>query len=211
MASGGLFSPIAAYFNKRFSYRFTAIVGSFCGTIGFFLASWSSKLWMMYITYGFLSGFGFLLVYMSSTLIVLQYFVKWRSVAVGIVASAPAIGMFVMTQITQSLLTRFAWRGALRGFGILFFVCGLCSTVFVPLEKLKEERSNNGTLGEKMGQKETKRKARKETASKNPSLCGNYAFLILSTSFFVVMFAFYVPVMHIVRTCRSFIYFIVTN
>ncbi|KAL9972200.1 hypothetical protein ACROYT_G018460 [Oculina patagonica] len=194
LGSGYIFSPIAAYINERFSYRFTAILGSILGIIGFFLATLSSELWMMYLTYGVVSGVGHLLIYMSSSLIVLQYFVKWRSVAVGIVASAPAIGMFVMTQFTQSLLTTFKWPGALRGFALLHFVCGLCASVFVPLDNLKEESSNVGTVG-KIKQK--------ETASKSPSLCRNYAFLIMLTSFFVVTFAFFIPIVHIVKHCRQ--------
>ena len=132
------------------------------------------------------------MVYMSSSLIVLQYFVKWRSVAVGIVASAPAIGMFVMTQVTESLLTSFEWQGTLRGFAILFFLCGLCATVFVPLDKLKDESRNNNSAVRKI--------ELQETTSKNLSLCRNYAFLIMLTSFVVVLFAYYVPTVHIVST-----------
>ena len=197
MASGCLFSPIGAYINERFSYRFTAIVGSCLGIIGFFLASWSSKLWMMDLTYGVLSGLGHAMVYNSSYLTVLEYFVKWRSVAVGIVASAPAIGMFVMTQFTQSLLTTFGWQGALKGFALLHFVCILCSTVFVPLDNLEEE-SNGNTIGKIKQQ---------ETASENLSLCRNFAFLIMLSSFVVVKFGYFVPTVHIVSTCRSLNYF----
>ncbi len=193
VASGCLFSPIGAYINDRFSYRFAAIVGSTLGIIGFFLASLSTKLWMLYLTYGFVSGVGHVMVFNSSYLIVLQYFLKWRSVAVGIVASAPAIGMFVMTQITQSLLTTFEWRGTLRGFALLNFICGLCSTAFVPLDNLKEESSNGNTIRKIKQQKGT---------SKNPSLWRNYAFLIMLASFFVVKFSYFVPTVHIVSTCR---------
>ena len=193
IASGCLFTPICIYINERFSYRLTAILGSCLGIIGFFLAALSFKLWMMYLTYGILSGFAHVMIYMSSSLTILQYFVKWRSVAVGIVASAPAIGMFVMTQITQSLVTTFGWQGALRGFALLNFVCGLCSTVFVPLDNLKEESGNDGTAA-KMRQQ--------QTTSKKLSLFRNYGFLIMSISLSVVLFAYYVPTMHIVRTSR---------
>ncbi|KAJ7379455.1 hypothetical protein OS493_015236, partial [Desmophyllum pertusum] len=79
MACGYLLSPLGSYITDRFSYRFTAILGSLSGLIGFFLASLSSKLWMMYPTYGLMSGFGFRIIYNSSMLVVLDYFVKRRS------------------------------------------------------------------------------------------------------------------------------------
>ena len=121
-------------------------MGSLLGVIGFFLASWSSELWMMYLTYGLLSGVGHAMISNACTLVILQYFVKWRSVAVGTVASAPAVGIFVMTQITELLLTTFGWQGALRGFAILFCVCGFCAELCLyrlvrEMKKTKTSRS----------------------------------------------------------------------
>ena len=189
IASGCLFSPVSSHISDRFSYRFTAILGSLAGISGFFLASLSSELWMMYLTVGVLSGFGHVMIFNSCSLIVLQYFVKWRSVASGIVASAPAIGMFVMTQITQSLLNTFGWRGPLWGFALLHIVCGFCSAIFVPLNNMKEKRNNANTNGKIRCQ---------ETTRKNASLWRNYSFLIMLSSFTVVIFAYWVPTVHIV-------------
>lgn len=189
IASGCLFSPISSHISERFSYRLTAILGSLAGIIGFFLASLSSQLWMMYLTVGVLSGFGHVMIFNSCSLIVLQYFVKWRSVAIGMVASAPAIGMFVMTQITQSLLTTFGWRGPLRGFALLHIVCGFCSATFVPLDNMKEKRNDTNTNGKERYQ---------ETSRKNASLWRNHSFLIMLSSFTVVIFAYWVPAVHIV-------------
>lgn len=205
-ASGGIFSPLGSYFNERFSYRFTAILGSILGTVGFFLASLSSKFWMMYLTYGVLSGIGHAMIFNCSYLIVLQYFVKWRSVAVGIVASAPAIGMFVMTQITQSALAKYGWQGALLGFGLLHVVAAVCSTVFVPLGNRQEKSNNDNTV------KEIKHQQEKKT--NGGPLYSNHSFLIMLSSFVVVKFAYLTPTVHIVSAYRSlvfkFVYFITT-
>ena len=185
---GYLLSPLGSYINHRFSYRFTAILGSLSGMIGFFLASFSSDLWMMYLTFGFLSGFGHVMIFNASYLVLLQYFVKWRSLAVGIVASGPAIGLLAMTQVTQALLTTFGLQGPLRGFAFLFFVCGLCVTVFVPLNQLKEKSNDRTSLG--TSQKE----------SRTLSLFRNRPFLIMLTSFIIVHLSYFVPTIHIVST-----------
>ena len=188
-AFGYLLSPLGSYITDRFSYRFTAILGSLSGIIGFLLATLSSKLWMMYLTYGLMSGFGYRMIFNSSMLVVLDYFVKWRSLAVGIVASATAVGMFVMSQVTEVLLKTFGWQATLRAFASLYFVCGLLSTVFVPLNKFKEDTICN---------KSTKESNKTKTA--NLSIYRNRSFLVLLSSFVVVNFSYFIPIVHIVST-----------
>lgn len=189
---GYVLSPLGSYITDRFSYRFTAILGSLSGIIGFLLATLSSKLWMMYLTYGLMSGFGYRMIFNSSMLVVLDYFDKWRSFAVGIVASATAIGMFVMTQVTEVLLTAFGWQATLRAFAAFYFVCGLCSTVFVPLNKFEKDTIYN---------KSTKESNQKKTGSL--SLYRNRSFLVMLSSFVVVYFSYFIPVVHIVSTATA--------
>jgi len=190
LASGFLLSPLGSYMTDRFSHRFTAILGSLSGIVGFLLATLSSKLWMMYLTYGLLSGFGYRMIYNSSSLVVVDYFVKWRSLAVGIVTSSTAVGMFVMSQVTGVLLNAFGWQATLRGFAALYFVCGLCSTVFVPLDKFKEDTVYNKSSKESIQPKKTG----------NFSLYRNRSFLVLLSSLVVVYFSNFIPSIHIVST-----------
>ena len=139
-----------------------------------------------------------MMIFSCSYLIVLQYFVKWRSVAVGIVASAPAIGMFAMTQFTELILSKFGWQGALLGFGFFHVVVALCSTVFVPLEDTKGKTNNENKVGEI--------KYQQERLTNDAPLYRNHSFLIMLSSFAVVMFAYFVPTVHIVSTFRYFVF-----
>lgn len=192
MAFGYFTCPLGSYINDRFSYRFTALLGSSFGIIGFLLASVSSRLWMMYPTFSLLSGCGHRAVYNSSILVVLQYFVRRRSLAVGIITSATAVGMLAITQFTQALLSAFSWRGTLRGFALLYVICGLCSFVFVPLDKALEKDAENLTT--KPRQKETRCQP----------LHKNGFFIIFSISLIIVSLGYYVPTVHIVSTGFSF-------
>jgi len=99
-----------------------------------------------------------------------------------------------MTQITQSLLNKFGWRGPLIGFALLYIVCGFCSAVFVPLENMKEKHNNANTNGKLRYQGGTR---------KNASLWRNHSFLILLSSLTVVIFAYWVPAVHIVKHCEQ--------
>ena len=181
-----LVAPLSAHINDRYSYRFAAILGSLLGIIGFIFASWSSDLWMMFLTFGLMSGVGHGLIFNTSVLVILQHFVKWRSVAVGIVASGPAIGMFVFSQITRLLLSTFGWPGAMIGYAILYFVCGLCATMFVTLQTFKEDNSDINSHGIK----------REESKTSSP--LRNRHFLIMFSSFVIIHFSYYVPTIHIV-------------
>lgn len=191
MAFGLFICPLGSYINDRFSYRFTALLGSSFGIIGFLLASVSSRLWMMYPTFSFMSGCGYRAVYNSSMLVVLQYFVRRRSLAVGIITSAIAVGMLGITQFTQALLSAFSWRGTLRGFALLYVICGLCSFVFVPLDKALEKDAENLTT----------RPRQKETRCQ--PLHKNGFFIIFSISLIIVSLGYYVPTIHIIKHCQQ--------
>lgn len=60
--------------------------------------------------------------YHCSVLVVLRHFVKWRSLVVGITASSSSVGMFVVTQLTEVLISNYGFKNALRGWAILFFL-----------------------------------------------------------------------------------------
>ena len=149
---------------------------------------------MMFLTFGLMSGIGHGLIFNTSVLVILQHFVKWRSVAVGIVASGPAIGMFVFSQITRLLLSTFGWPGAMIGYAILFFMCGLCATVFVTLKTFKEDNSDINSHGIKREEPKTS------------SLLRNRHFLIMFSSFVIVHFSYFVPTIHIVSIYQSYFF-----
>lgn len=193
LAFGYLLSPLGSYLSDRYSYRFTSALGNLAGMSGFLLASLSSKLWLMYLTYGFMSGCGHITSYNSCSLVVLQYFIKWRSLAVGIVQSSPAIGVLAVTQLTQAWLDEFGWRWAVRGLAGLYFICALCSAVFVPLDHPSEENNWDKDMIMKPPVEQTRRL----------SLLGNRPFLILLASVAVNHLANYVPIMHIVKHCEQ--------
>lgn len=147
---------------------------------------------MMYPTYGFLTGFGCTTIYSASILVVIKYFVKWRSVAVGLVASATSVAVFAITQIVQALLSVFGWRWAMRGMAGLFLMCGLCSVVYLPINKAKESHEQN------MDNIGTVKKKEFEL-----HVLKNRKFLVFCTANTLVMFGYYTPVIHIIKHCQQ--------
>ena len=190
-ACGYFLNPLSVHVTDRFGFRVTAILGSVSSLIGLGLASFSPQLWMMYPTYGFLTGFGCTTIYSASILVVIKYFVKWRSVAVGLVASATSVAVFAITQIVQALLSIFGWRWAMRGMAGLFLMCGLCSVVYLPINKAKESLDNIGTVKKKEFELHVLK---------------NRKFLVFCTANTLVMFGYYTPVIHIVSNLFLFLH-----
>lgn len=191
LACGYALSPFNVYLVDRFGHRITAFVGSLSGLLGFFLASFSPKLWMMYPTYGLLSGFGHRTIYNSTILIVLQHFQKWRWIAIGLITSAVSIAMFAMTLFTHALLRGYGWQVAVRGFGCLYFVCALCSAMYLPITETEKDES------------EKEKAVDDEEQDCRSSLLRNRSFSLFALSNVVVVFSYYVPFVHIVSYSSS--------
>ena len=107
---------------KRFGFRITAISGCLIISISFCASSFVDNFWFFLVLFSVTGGLGSAMSYHCSVLVVLRHFVKWRSLAVGITASSSSVGMFVVTQMTEVLISNYGFKNALRGWAILFFL-----------------------------------------------------------------------------------------
>ena len=117
--------------------------------------------------------------YHCSVLVVLRHFVKWRSLVVGITASSSSVGMFVVTQITEALLSNYGFKNALRGWAILFFLA-------IPLAYSYDSKSDvtEGTIKRNDDGSE-----QCVEATHSPSLSRNGHFIVYLFSVTLVFFA----------------------
>ena len=117
-----VFGPLVTRLIKRFGFRITAISGCLIISISFCASSFVDNFWFFLVLFSVTGGLGSAMSYHCSVLVVLRHFVKWRSLAVGITASSSSVGMFVVAQITEVLISNYGFRNALRGWAILFFL-----------------------------------------------------------------------------------------
>ena len=99
--------------------------------------------------------------------------------------------MFAMTLFTHALLSAYGWQVAVRGFACLYFVCVLCSAVYLPITETEKDES------------EKKKDVEDEEQDCQSSLLRNRSFLLFALSNVVVVFSYYVPFVHIVSHSRS--------
>ena len=118
------------------------------------------------------------------------YFVKWRSLVVGIVASTSSVGMFVMTQITEALLSNYGFKNALRGWAMLFFFTTPLACFYD--SRFKEEENDILQCSDHSGEQHSK-------IIRASHLLRNARFIVYLTSISLVFFVVFAPTIFLVR------------
>jgi MFS family permease len=136
MVGGGLWSGSYA---DRFGNNIICAIGAAFVGAGFLLASFSTSLWHLFVTQGFLAGIGYSLSYIAGVSVVGQWFHQRRGLAIGLAVAGSGLGQFAYSQVTSILIINYGWRTCLRISGLINF-CGLliCAVVikrFLPLVK----------------------------------------------------------------------------
>ena len=117
-----MFGAVVTRVANRFGFRTTAICGTLLLSTSLCASSFVDNFWLFFVLFSMLAGLGSSASCHCSILVVLRHFVKWRSLAVGIITSTSSVGMFVMAQITEALLSKYGFKNGLRGWAILFFL-----------------------------------------------------------------------------------------
>ncbi|KAM7430136.1 hypothetical protein ABFA07_019109 [Porites harrisoni] len=123
-----LCGPIASSLCQRFGYRIVAAVGGLIAALGLLLTSFTNSLYLIYLTYSVLWGFGSSLNYAPTMLVLGQYFQRHLPLANGIVTAGSGIGTLAMGPFYHFILSNLGWKIMLRilsGFAILMFVSAL--------------------------------------------------------------------------------------
>jgi MFS family permease len=143
MISLGLCGPLAGLFITKFGARRAILLGNALGCIGFLLLFFLSRLWMLFLGYGVLvgaaAGFGGLL---SSTTVLNSWFVKKRSLALGIFLGCGGLGGIFMGPAIMHLIQTRGWRFTclvISGLVLVF-------AVFLPAILLKNRPQDLGQV-----------------------------------------------------------------
>lgn len=123
-------APFSALAYKILGFYTLCFIGIFLQTCGYILASFATKLWQIYLTQGVLVGVSFLLIFIPPTLILPQYFKKYRAFAMGIAVSGAGLGGIVFALSTSKLIQETGdQRWALRMTGFVTLTLALIATI----------------------------------------------------------------------------------
>merc|ERR1712142_328926 len=91
----GFSSPVVAKVIRKYGERIPCIIGAIIAAGGLLLASFSSDMWILLLSYSIITGIGFGLMYIPSV-VVSKHFLVRRSLATSIVLCAAGVGTFVV-------------------------------------------------------------------------------------------------------------------
>jgi len=111
MAVPLLSGPIASFLTDRYGCQKVTIIGSIIASVGFVISAYADSLFVLFITFGLISGFGLSLCYVAAVVIVAYYFDKKRSLATGLSVCGSGIGTFIFAPLNHVLLSYYGWRG----------------------------------------------------------------------------------------------------
>uniref|UniRef100_A0A087Y1T2 Monocarboxylate transporter 13 n=1 Tax=Poecilia formosa TaxID=48698 RepID=A0A087Y1T2_POEFO len=213
-------APVSSALSARFSHRAVVISGGLICSAAVVFGALARSLTELYITVGFLNGFGYALTWTPTVTMLGLYFDRRRPVANALASAGECILTFSLTPLFQLLIDSFSWRGALLILGGLQLNLCVCGMLLRPLRaprdanvirKVKEEEESlqKGDL------EETKRGFRLETGPKRTqlrtrvqhyvdyTLITNGRFMVYSMFGVFAALGFFAPSLFLVPYARS--------
>ncbi|XP_064639190.1 monocarboxylate transporter 13-like [Lineus longissimus] len=137
-----LAGPIANTLATRFGTRPVVISGGVISSVGFFSTAFVPDIYVLFVTYGFMTGFGFALAYIPMLTVTLDYFKERPSLVIGLASTGVGIGGMVLPIILEYLTEAYSWRGtAIVMSAAMLNIC-VCGAVVRPLQEAEEHRPN---------------------------------------------------------------------
>lgn len=132
--------PIVSALANKYGCRTVCIAGSVIAAIAFALSTLCESVGMLMLTYGFIGGFGFGMIYLPAVVAVGYYFETKRSLATGIAVCGSGFGTFLFAPFAEYLLKNFDWKSANQILAGLILTCGLFGALMRPLTYPKEKK-----------------------------------------------------------------------
>ncbi|MEQ2269712.1 hypothetical protein XENORESO_008545, partial [Xenotaenia resolanae] len=130
--------PVASALSARFSHRSVVFMGGLICSAAVVFGAFARNLTELYITVGFLNGFGYALTWTPAVTMLGMYFEKKRPVVNALASAGECILTFSLTPLFQLLIDSFSWRGALLILGGLQLNLCVCGMLLRPLKTLRD-------------------------------------------------------------------------
>lgn len=125
--------PVSSSLVNRYGCRRVTIAGSILASICLAVSVFAKSVTMLFLTIGFGTGLGLGLIYLPAIVSVTMYFERLRSLATGIAVCGSGLGTFIFAPLTEFLIKRFGWQGALLVISVIVLGCIVFGAMFRPL------------------------------------------------------------------------------
>lgn len=121
---GGLLGPVVGLSIARFGARKNIIFSNIIAALGLLGMSQVNAIWHVYLFFGVIAGLGIAFgEFISMTTIINNWFIRKRSIAMGLLFASGGIGGFIMPPLISLFISNWGWRWAWACLaGIHFFL-----------------------------------------------------------------------------------------
>ena len=119
------FSPFQAYLVDRFGPRLLISIGAFLSGASWVLSASVDNIWMLYLTYGVIGGFGTGIIYVGVIGLMVRWFPDRRGLAAGLAAAGYGFGAFFTSFPIDSMIKSSGYAHTLVVWGIIQGAIGI--------------------------------------------------------------------------------------
>jgi MFS family permease len=110
---GGVLGPITGHSVARFGARKIMVLFNVLAALGLFGMSLVRELWQVYLCFGVMAGLGIAFAeFIPITTVINNWFVRRRSVAMGLLFASGGLGGFLLPPLISRLISGVGWRWA---------------------------------------------------------------------------------------------------
>ena len=145
----GFLGIAAGRLSDRFGPRLVVMVGGFLIGLGYLLMSQINAIWQLYLFYGVIISFGVSGGFIPALSTTARWFAKRRSTMTGIVMTGTGMGMIVISQLANWLISSHGWRTSFIAIGISTLVLVISAGQFLRRDPQSFGQLSNSVTGKK--------------------------------------------------------------
>jgi OFA family oxalate/formate antiporter-like MFS transporter len=111
--------------------KICAFIGGVLVSLGFFLSSYTSSLFFLYTTFGFIVGLGNGFGYATPIPVASKWFPDKRGLVVGLMVGGYGAGSAILGPLAIRLIAGVGWRATFQILGIVFFIMTMIGTMLL--------------------------------------------------------------------------------
>ena len=108
-----IFSPLSGVAVHKFGYRPTVFFGATLASFGVILGAYSTSLFMLYVTYGAMTGLGHCFIFTPGNIVIGAYFEKRRAVATALSGVGASFSGFILPPLMRWFFVEYGFTGCL--------------------------------------------------------------------------------------------------
>ncbi|XP_066915173.1 monocarboxylate transporter 2-like [Clytia hemisphaerica] len=198
-----LSTPLSFEIIRRIKFRPAMLIGATLSGLGLLVSSFADSVYILYVTFGLLFGFGSSLCYSCSLLILPRYHTTYWALAHGIALAGNGLGGMGLSPANGMLLDSVGIKKGFRimaavSFGVLF-TCGLVYETPPEKDPAEEENEEDDEEDLESLNEEDEEKLLEEEVFYHDTIWKNKPLLIFLLSTYCLNFGYYVPYVHLVK------------